>query len=63
MPAPAEIAILCEPNGKRGETGFAFASTDSTDKQFLAPTDKSVQKNVPGAAEGEKNWVGAIGPN
>lgn len=61
-PQTGEIIPLCENNGKRGEQNFAFASTDSSNAKFLAPTDKSVQRSVPGPKEGEKAWVGAIGP-
>ena len=61
-PQPGEIAPLCETNGKRGEQGFAFSSTDAKNPKFLAPTDKSVQRAVPGPREGEKEWIGAVGP-
>jgi len=61
-PQPGEINPICDNNGKRGEAGFAFASTDPTNAKFLAPTDKSVQRSVPGAKEWEKDWVGAFGP-
>ncbi len=61
-PEAGEIVPLCDNNGKRGEQGFAFASTDATNAKFLAPSDKSVQRAVPDAKEGEQNWVGAIGP-
>ena len=61
-PQAGEINPLCDNNGKRGEQGFAFTSTDVTNAKFLAPSDKSVQRAVPGAKEGEQNWVGAIGP-
>lgn len=61
-PQAGEIVPLCETNGKRGEQGFAFASTDAKNPKFLAPTDKSVQRAVPGPREGEKEWIGAVGP-
>jgi len=61
-PQTGEITALCESNGKRGETGFAFASTDVANEKFLMPTDKSVQRQVPGNREPEKAWVGAFGP-
>ena len=61
-PQAGEINPLCENKGKRGEQGFAFASTDVKDATFLAPSEKSVQRAVPDAKEGEQNWVGAIGP-
>jgi serine/threonine-protein kinase len=61
-PLTGEISPLCVANGKRGEQGFAFSSTDVTNAKFLAPSDKSVQRTVPGAKEREQNWVGAIGP-
>lgn len=60
-PQAGEIG-LCDANGKRGETGFAFASTDPDNAKFLAPTDKSVQRQVPGQRDGEQPWIGAIGP-
>lgn len=61
-PQAGEINILFDNNGKRGESNFGFSSTDLKSPKFLAPTDKSVQRSVPGAAEGEKDWVGAVGP-
>jgi serine/threonine protein kinase len=61
-PEAGEIDPLLDTNGKRGEANFAFSSTDVKSPKFLAPTDKSVQRSVPGAAEGEKDWVGAVGP-
>lgn len=61
-PASGEINSLFANNSKRGESGFAFGSTDAKNPKFLAPTDKSVQRSVPGAKEGEKDWVGAVGP-
>jgi len=61
-PLTGEIVPLLANNGKQGEAGFAFASTDPKDAKFLAPTDKSVQRTVPGAKEGEKDFVGAVGP-
>lgn len=61
-PQSGEIVPLLGNKGKQGEQGFAFASTDPKDAKFLAPTEKSVQRSVPGAKEGEKNFVGAKGP-
>ncbi len=61
-PQAGEITPLCETNGKQGEQGFAFSSTDAKNPKFLAPTDKSVQRAVPGPREGEKEWIGAVGP-
>ena len=61
-PAAGEIVPLCATNGKQGEQGFHFASVDAKNPKFLAPTDKSVQRSVAGPKEGEKPWVGAIGP-
>jgi hypothetical protein len=62
-PLPSgELNILFDNNGKRGEANFGFSSTDAKNAKFLAPTEKSVQRSVPGAAEGEKDWVGAVGP-
>lgn len=61
-PQAGEIDPLLDTNGKRGEANFAFSSTDVKSPKFLAPTDKSVQRSVPGAADGEKNWIGAVGP-
>ncbi|MDB5344155.1 MAG: Serine/threonine protein kinaserelated protein [Schlesneria sp.] len=61
-PQAGEIDPLLDTNGKRGEANFAFSTTDVKSPKFLAPTDKSVQRSVPGAAEGEKDWVGAVGP-
>lgn len=57
-----EMVHLFEQNGKQGEQGFGFVSTDAKNEKFLAPSDKSVQRDVAGAKEGEKNWVGAVGP-
>ena len=63
-----EINRLFAQNGKRGEKGFAFASTEIKDPKFLAPTDKSVQRKLdlsPDAKKKltfEKPWVGAVGP-
>ena len=67
-PQTGEINRLFAQNGKRGEKGFAFASTETKDPKFLAPTDKSVQRKVDLSADPktklpfEKPWVGAIGP-
>lgn len=60
-PAPGELLILFE-NGKTGEQGLAFASTDPKSPKFLAPTEKSPQKAVGEAQPFENKWVGAIGP-
>ena len=59
-PLAGEINGLCQVNGKRGEQGFAFASTDPKSAKFLAPSEKSVQRSVPGAQDGEKAWIGAV---
>lgn len=67
-PKPGEINRLFSQNSKRGETGFAFASSDAKDAKYLAPTEKSVQRKVdlspdPKQKLGfEKPWVGAVGP-
>ncbi len=67
-PQPGEINRLFAQHEKRGEAGFAFASTEIDDPKFLAPTDKSVQRNVELSPDSklklpyEKPWVGAIGP-
>ncbi len=67
-PLAGEINRLFAQNGKRGETGFAFASTEIDDPKFLAPSDKSVQRKVDLSPDPklkltyEKPWVGAIGP-
>jgi hypothetical protein len=58
-PETGEINPLCD---KRGEAGIAFASTDATNARFLAPAETAVQRNVPGAKDGERDWVGAVGP-
>lgn len=62
MPETGEITPLWENNGKRGEQGITFASTDAKASKFLAPGDKAVQRTAPAPREGEKEWVGAIGP-
>ncbi len=67
-PLPGEINRLFAQDGKRGEKGFAFASTEIKDPKFLAPTDKSVQRKVDLSPDAktkltfEKPWVGAVGP-
>ena len=67
-PQKGEINLLFARNGKRGETGFAFASTEIKDPKFLAPTEKSVQRKVDLSPDPkkklnfEKPWVGAVGP-
>ena len=67
-PLAGEINRLFIQSGKRGETGFAFASTENKDATFLAPSDKSVQRKVDLSSDPkqklpyEKPWVGAVGP-
>ena len=67
-PQPGEIQGLFSQSGKRGEKGFAFASTETKDPKYLAPTDKSVQHKVDLSPDPkkrltfEKPWVGAVGP-
>ena len=61
-PISGEIQSLFDNGGRQGEQGFAFASSDPKDPKFLAPTEKSPQKEVPGAQPSEKKWVGAVGP-
>lgn len=61
-PQTGEINPLCEANGKRGDAGITFVSTDVKNAKFLAPTDTAVQRSVPGPRDGEKEWVGAVGP-
>lgn len=68
-PAKGEISgLFAPPTGRRGETGFAFASTESKDPKFLAPSEKSVQSKVDLSADPknnlsfEKPWIGAVGP-
>ena len=62
IPTKGEIQLLFENNARQGEQGFAFVSTDPKNPRFLAPTEKSPQKDASGAQPSEKNWVGAIGP-
>lgn len=61
-PVKGEITILFENGGRQGEQGFAFASTDPKSPKFLAPTEKSPQRDVASPQPAEKKWVGAIGP-
>jgi hypothetical protein len=61
VPAPGEINLFAN-QGRRGETGFAFVSTDPKHPQFLAPSQGSPQRSAPGPRGTEKAWVGAIGP-
>ena len=67
-PQSGEIQGLFAQNGKRGEKGFAFASTEIKDPKFLAPSDTSVQRKVDLSLDPkmkltfEKPWVGALGP-
>jgi hypothetical protein len=60
-PSPGEAQFIFE-NGRQGESGFAFASTDPKNPRFLAPSEKSAQKEVPGTQPLDKSWVGAVGP-
>ena len=57
-----EITILFENQGHQGEQNLSLASTDPKDPKFLAPTEKSPQKDVAGAQPNDSNWIGAIGP-
>jgi len=67
-PQAGEINRLFAQHPKRGETGFAFASSEAKNPKYLAPTDKSVQRKVDLSPDPkqklsyEKPWVGAIGP-
>ncbi|MBC8113133.1 MAG: hypothetical protein H7062_02050, partial [Candidatus Saccharimonas sp.] len=67
-PQTGEINALFTQHGKRGETGFAFASSETKSSKFLAPSDKSVQRKVDLSPDAklklnyEKPWVGAVGP-
>ncbi|MBS0207265.1 MAG: protein kinase [Planctomycetes bacterium] len=61
-PQTGEISPLCDTNGKRGDPGITFVSTDPANAKFLAPAENAVQRSVPGPRDGEKEWVGAVGP-
>lgn len=60
-PIDGELALLFENQGRQGEQGLSFASTDPADPKFLGPSEKSPQKEVPGAQGIDSKWVGAIG--
>lgn len=66
MPPPMGEVNLFANQGKRGETGFALASSDPKSDSFLAPTAASPQRSAPNPAENEKArikpWIGAAGP-
>jgi len=61
-PTSSEMVILFDGGGRRGETGFAFTSTDPQNAKFLAPSSTSPQREVAGAQPTDKSWVGATGP-
>jgi serine/threonine-protein kinase len=57
-PAPGEVNLFAN-NGRRGEAGLAFASTDPDSPQFLAPTESSPQRSGGSPLPTEKGTVGA----
>ena len=67
-PQAGEINLLFTANGRRGESGLAFATSEARDPKFLGPSDKSVQRQVELSSDTklrlryEKPWVGAVGP-
>ena len=67
-PPQGEINGLFTMDGKRGSKEILFVSDDPKSPQFLAPAEKSVQRQVDLATDAkqklsfEKPWVGAIGP-
>lgn len=62
-PKLGELQLLFENGGRQGADDLTFISTDPDQKKFLAPSEKSPQKDVPGAQGDEKKWVGAVGPH
>jgi hypothetical protein len=60
-PQPTSLN-LWEHEGQRGVSGVKFASTDPSSPQFLMPTRDAPQARVAGAARGEPQWLGAVGP-
>ncbi len=60
-PTNGEMTFLFDQGGRQGELGFAFASTDPKNPKFLAPTEKSPQREVKGTQTSDKQWVGAVG--
>jgi eukaryotic-like serine/threonine-protein kinase len=60
-PVGGEVQFLFEQGGRQGVSDLAFESTDPHSPGFLVPTETSPQKEVPGAQDSERKWVGAIG--
>ena len=57
-----EIPFFFENGGSQGDRDFALASTDPKQQNFLAPSEKSPQRDIPATQPSDNNWVGAIGP-
>ena len=62
-PKLGELQLLFENGGRQGADDLSFVSTDPDQTKFLVPSEKSPQKDVPGAQGDEKKWVGAVSPD